>query len=154
MGSATLRQTVVSKHSLLENYLILNSKKNVLPPGFPRWRVERPSSPMLDRKLPQPFGRVEILAQTGRVWHPQKQAGPQLQTTGPGDDQLIVWVVYHWKMFEGLMLFYVLCHCNVNVFRFWTVGRTKHGIFTTSCLAVLSRVFTVSILQSKESVGK
>lgn len=40
---------------------------------------------MLDRELPQPVGRLEVLAQAGGVRHPSRKAGPQLQAPGPGD---------------------------------------------------------------------
>lgn len=38
-----------------------------LPTGVAGGRVEGPPCPVLDRELPQPVGRLEVLAQTGRV---------------------------------------------------------------------------------------
>lgn len=51
-------------------------KCNAPPTGITGRRVEGPPCPVLDRELPQPAGRLEVLAQTGWIWHPPRETGP------------------------------------------------------------------------------
>lgn len=53
--------------------------------GLPRRCGQGSTGPVLDRELPPPAGRMEVLAQAGRVRHPPGEARPQLQAPRPGN---------------------------------------------------------------------